>query len=64
MSDIDIDNNLAIDDEEYHEALLGYRESGDFMKEAGVARGFYPVVVTIRPDKQVEEKVIPQASRL
>ena len=36
------------DDEEYHEALLGYREARDLMKEARVARGFYPVVVPIR----------------
>ena len=47
----DIDDDLALDDEEYHEALLGYREARDLMKEARVARGFYPVVVTIRSDK-------------
>ena len=39
----DTDDDLAIDDEEYHEALVGYREAR--MKEARVARGFYPVVV-------------------
>ena len=39
-------------DEEYHEALLGYREARDLMKEARVARGFYPVVVPIRTDKR------------
>ena len=39
------------DDEEYHEALLGYREARDHMKEARVARGLYPVVVPIRSDK-------------
>ena len=38
-------------DEEYHEALLGYREARDLMKEARVARGFFPVVVPIRSDK-------------
>ena len=36
---------------EYHEALLGYREARDLMKEARVVRGFYPVVVPIRSDK-------------
>ena len=47
----DIDDDLAIDDEEYHEALLGYREARELMKEARVARGFYPVVLSIRSDK-------------
>ena len=47
----DIDGDLALDDEEYHEALRGYREARDVMKEARVARGFYPVVVPIRSDK-------------
>ena len=47
----DIDDDLALDDEEYHEALLGSREARDLMEEARVARGFYPVVVTIRSDK-------------
>ena len=47
----DIDDDLALDDEEYHEALLGYREARDLMKEARVARGFYPVVAPIRSDK-------------
>ena len=46
----DIDDDLALDDEEYHEALLGYREARDLMKEARVARGFYPVVVSMRSD--------------
>ena len=45
----DIDDDLAFDDEEFHEALLGYREARDFMKEARF--GFYPVVVPIRSDK-------------
>ena len=43
----DIDDDLVLDNEEYHEALLGYREARDLMKEARVARGFYPVVVPI-----------------
>ena len=30
----DIDDDLAIDDEEHHEALLGCREARDFLKEA------------------------------
>ena len=47
----DIDDDLAIDDEEYHEALLGYREARDLLKEARVARGFYSVVAPIRSDK-------------
>ena len=47
----DIDDDLALDDEEYHEALLGYRKARDVMKKARVARGFYPVVVPIRSDK-------------
>ena len=47
----DIDDDLALDDEEYHEALLGYREARDLMKEARVAHGFYLVVVPIRSDK-------------
>ena len=49
----DSDDDLALDDEEYHEALLGYREARDLMKEARAARGFYPVVVTIRTEKPV-----------
>ena len=40
----DIDDDLALDDDEYHEALLGYREARDIMKEARVARGFYQVI--------------------
>ena len=47
----DIDDDLAPDDDEYHGALLGYREARDLMKEARVARGFYPVVVPTRSDK-------------
>ena len=47
----DIDDAFALDDEEYHDALLGYREARELMKEARVARGFYPVVVPIRSDK-------------
>ena len=47
----DIDDDVALDDEEYHEAILGYRVARDLMKEARVARGFYPVVVPIRSDK-------------
>ena len=47
----DIDDDLALDGEEYHEALLGYREARDLLKEARVAPGFYPVVVRIRSDK-------------
>ena len=47
----DADDDLPIDDEEYHEAPLGYREARDLMKEARVARGFYPVVVPVRSDK-------------
>ena len=47
----DIDDDLAIDDEEYHEALPGYREARDFLKEARVARGVCPVVVSFRADK-------------
>ena len=47
----DIDDDLAFDDEKYHEALLGYREARDLMKEARIARGFYPVVDPIRSDK-------------
>ena len=44
----DIDEDLALDDEEYHEALFGYREARDLMKEA---RGCCPVVVPTRSDK-------------
>ena len=47
----DIDDDLAHDDEENHEALLGYREARDLTKEARVARGFYTVVVPIRSHK-------------
>ena len=50
----DIDDDLALDEEEYHEAFLGYREARDLMKEARVARGFYPVVVPIRSDKPTD----------
>ena len=41
---------LAIDHEEYQEALLGYGEARDLMKEARVVRGFCRVVVPIRSD--------------
>ena len=34
----DMDDDLALDEEEYHEALLGYREARDLMKVARVAR--------------------------
>ena len=47
----DVNDDLAIDDEEFHEALLCYREARDLMKEARVAREFHPVVVPIRSDK-------------
>ena len=47
----DINDDLALGDEEYHEALLGYREARDLMKEARVARGFHPVAVPFRSDK-------------
>ena len=61
----DVDDDLVIDAEEYHEALLGYREARDLMKEARVARGFYPVVVTIRSDKPPGRgKVNPQMTRM
>ena len=61
----DIDDDLAHDDEEYHEALLRYREARDLMKEARVARGFYPVVVPfVQTSPLAEEKVIPQASKM
>ena len=43
----DIDDDLALHDDEFHEALIGSREARDLMKEARVARGFYPVVVPI-----------------
>ena len=46
-----IDDVLALDDEEYHEALFGCREARDLMKEDRVARGFYLVVVPVRSDK-------------
>ena len=46
-----VDDDLPIDDEEHHEALLGYRDARDLMKKARVARGLYPVVVTIRSDE-------------
>ena len=42
----DVDDDFALD-EEYHGARLGNREARDLMKEARVARGFYPVVVPI-----------------
>ena len=47
----DIDDDLALDDEEYHEALFGCREARYLMKEDRVARGFYLVVVPVRSDK-------------
>ena len=47
----DIDDDLALDDEEYHEALFGYRKQRDLIKEARVARGFHRIVVPIRSDK-------------
>ena len=47
----DTDDDLALDDEEYHEALLGYREARDLTKKARVAGAFYPVVVPIRSEK-------------
>ena len=46
--DVVSDDDLAIDDEEDHEALLVYREARDLMQEARVARAFYLVDVSIR----------------
>ena len=46
----DVDDDLAIDDEEYHEALFGCSR-GARPHEARVARGFFLVVVLIRSDK-------------
>ena len=43
----DVDDDLATDDEENHEARLGYREARDLVKEARVARGFRPVVILV-----------------
>ena len=66
----DIRDDLALDDEEYHEALLGFREARDLTKEARVARGFYPVVVPlllspfVQTSLLAEEKVILQASKM
>ena len=48
----DIGDDLALDVEEYHEAL-GFRVARDLMKEARAARGFYLVVVPIRSDKPI-----------
>ena len=47
----DVDDDFAIGDEGYNEALLGHREVRDLMNEARVARRFYPVVVPNRSDK-------------
>ena len=47
----DVDDDLVIHDEEHHATLFSYREARDLMKEAPVARAFYPVVVPIHPDK-------------
>ena len=47
----DVDDDLAIDDEDYHEALLVYRDARDLMSEALVARGFNPLVVPFRSDE-------------
>ena len=44
----DVDDDIAHDDEDYHSALLDYREASDLLKEAC---GSYPVVVPTRPDK-------------
>ena len=52
----DIDDDMALGDEEYHETLLGYGEARDLMKEARVARGFYSILA--------EAKVIPQVSKM
>ena len=45
----DVDDDTALDDEDYHSALFGYREVRDLPNEARVARGFCPFVVPIRP---------------
>ena len=47
----DVNDDLAIDDVEFLEALLCYCLARDFIKEARVVREFYPVVVPIRSDK-------------
>ena len=47
----DVDDDFAIGDEGYNEALLGHREVPDLMNEARVARRFCPVVVPNRSDK-------------
>ena len=59
----DIDDDLALGDEEYHDALLGYREARDLMKETRVARGFCLVVVPFVPTSPLaKEKVLPQVT--
>ena len=59
----DNDDDLALDDEEYHEALFGYREARDLMKEAVL---LVDSILLLSPFVQTsplaEEEVIPQAS--
>ena len=47
----DVNDDLAIDDVEFVEALLCYCLARDLIKESRVVREFYPVVVPIRSDK-------------
>ena len=55
----DIDDDLALDDEEYHDALLGYREALVLLVD---------FILLLSPFGQTsllaEEKVIPQASKI
>ena len=61
----DVDDEVAFDDEEYREALLGYREARDLMKEARLAREFSHVAVPIRSDKPTGRgEVNPQVARM
>ena len=62
----DIDNDLALYDEEYHEALLGYREARDLMKEGPCCSWILSCCCPhfVQTSILAEEKVIPQVSKM
>ena len=56
----DVDHDLAIDDEDYHEALFGYREA----RLALLVDSILLLSPSVQTSLQEEEKVNPQVARL
>ena len=62
----DVNDDLAIDDEEYHEALLGYREARDLMKKGSRCSWILPCCChhPFRQAYRQRKKVNPQVARM